>query len=52
VAVFVFGGYFFGNIPLVRKNFSLVIIAIIVISTIPAAVEFFRHRREARQAKS
>jgi membrane-associated protein len=52
VAIFVFGGYFFGNIPLVRKNFSLVIIAIIIISTIPAAVEFFRHRREARQAKS
>ena len=52
VAVFVFGGYFFGNLPLVRKNFSLVIIAIIIISTIPAAVEFFRHRREARQAKS
>jgi len=52
VAVFVFGGYFFGNIPLVKKNFGLVIIAIIIISTIPAAVEFFRHRREARQAKS
>jgi len=52
VAVFVFGGYFFGNIPLVKNNFGIVIIAIIVISTIPAAVEFLRHRREARQAKS
>jgi len=52
VAAFLFGGYFFGNIPLVKNNFSFVIIAIIIISTIPAAVEFFRHRREARQTKS
>ncbi len=52
VAVFVFGGYFFGNIPFVKSNYGLVIIAIIIISTIPAAVEFFRHRREARQARS
>jgi len=52
VALFVFGGYFFGNIPFIKKNFGLVIIAIIIISTIPAAVEFFRHRRAARhQAK-
>ncbi len=52
VTVFVFGGYFFGNIPLVKKNFGMVIIAIIIISAIPAALEFLRHRREARQAKS
>lgn len=52
VAIFVFGGYFFGNIPFVRKNFSFVIIAIIIISVLPAVFEFFRHRREARQARS
>jgi len=51
VAVFVFGGYFFGNIPFVRKNFSLVILAIIIISLIPGLVEFLRHRREARQTR-
>ncbi|MEN6311327.1 MAG: DedA family protein [Acidobacteriota bacterium] len=39
-------GYFFGNIPLVKKNFSLAIIAIIVISTIPAVTETLRHRRK------
>jgi membrane-associated protein len=49
VAIFVFGGYFFGNIPFVKKNFSLVIILIIVISIIPAAVELIRHRAAARR---
>jgi membrane-associated protein len=52
VLILVMGGYFFGNIPVVRENFGLVIIAIIVISTIPAAVELLRHRREARQKSS
>jgi membrane-associated protein len=51
VAVFVFGGYFFGNIPFVKRNFSLVILAIIIISVIPGLVEFLRHRREERQAR-
>jgi len=46
VAVFTFGGYFFGNIAFVRKNFSLVILAIIIISVIPVVVEFFKHRRK------
>ncbi|MEK9186283.1 MAG: DedA family protein [Patescibacteria group bacterium] len=44
VGLFVFGGYFFGNIPFVEKNFSLVILAIIIVSLIPAIVEFWKHR--------
>ncbi len=48
VALFVFGGYFFGNIPLVKNNFSLVIIIIIIASVMPAVVEFVRHRRVSR----
>jgi membrane-associated protein len=44
VAFFVLGGYYFGNMPIVKNNFGLVIVAIIVISTIPAVVEFLRHR--------
>ncbi len=38
-------GYFFGNIPLVKNNYSLAILAIIAISTVPIAVEYLRHRR-------
>ena len=44
ISIFVFGGYFFGNIPIVQKNFSLVIVVIVVISVIPAISEFVRHK--------
>jgi membrane-associated protein len=52
VTLLVLGGYLFGNIPVIRRNFGLVIIAIIIISTIPAVFEFLRHRRESRQPRS
>lgn len=39
-------GYFFGNQPVVKKNFTMVIAAIIVISVIPAVVEMVRARKE------
>lgn len=45
-AIFTFGGYFFGNIPFVKNNFSLVVVAIIVISVIPAVVEVIKSRRK------
>ena len=45
VALFVSGGYFFGNVPLIKKNFEIVIIAIILISFIPAVIEFWKHRK-------
>ena len=48
VGIFVGLGYKFGNHPEVKKNFSYVIIAIIVISLIPAVIEYFRHRRAAK----
>ena len=46
VLAFVLGGYFFGNIPAVRENFTLVIFMIIIISMLPAVFEFFRHRHK------
>jgi membrane-associated protein len=45
VGLFVLGGYFFGNISVVRENFTLVILAIIGISVLPIAVEALRARR-------
>jgi membrane-associated protein len=44
VGLFVLGGYFFGNIPVVRDNFTIVILAIIAISVMPIAVEALRAR--------
>jgi membrane-associated protein len=37
-------GYFFGNLPIVKENFSLVILAIIIISILPGVIEYMRHR--------
>ncbi len=45
VSLFVLGGYFFGNIPAVRSNFTLVILAIIALSVVPVIVELLRGRR-------
>ena len=44
IALFVFGGYKFGNIPAVKHNFTLVILAIIFISILPGIIEFIRQR--------
>ena len=48
IATFVFGGYFFGNIPMVKRNFTLVILAIIFLSILPGIIEFFRQRQGKR----
>ena len=48
VGVLVYAGYFFGNVPVVKQNFSLVIIAIIVISVLPAAWHFVRRPARAK----
>ena len=45
VALFVFGGYFFGNISVIKRNFTIVILIIIVLSFMPMAWEYWRHRR-------
>jgi membrane-associated protein len=45
ITLFALGGYFFGNIPVIKKNFGLVIIAIIIISVLPAVIEVLKERR-------
>lgn len=50
VGLFIFGGYLFGNIPVVRQNFGLVVIAIIVVSVMPVVIEWVRARREGAGA--
>lgn len=44
-----FAGYFFGNLPMVRQNFSFVIVAIIIISIMPGVIEFLRQRQGSRE---
>lgn len=48
--IFIWVGYFFGGLPLVEKNFSLVIIAIVLISVMPAVIEVIKARREKKTA--
>jgi membrane-associated protein len=49
VAIFVFMGYYFGNLPFVKKNFELVIFAIIFISFIPPVLEFFKAKKANKE---
>jgi membrane-associated protein len=49
VSACLFSGYFFGNLPLVKQNFSLVVIAIVFISLLPAVIEYLRHRAQAKR---
>ena len=43
--IFIWAGYFFGNIPLIKNNFVLVTIAIILVSMLPMLVMIFRRER-------
>jgi len=52
VGIFVFAGYFFGNIPFVRANFELVIVAILVVSVVPMIYEWLKARQENSKKKA
>lgn len=45
ITFFTVGGYFLGNIPFIKNNLTLMILAIVFISLVPAMLEFIRHRR-------
>lgn len=45
------GGYLFGNMPLVQRNFSLVILTIIVLSILPGVIGYLRHRPGAERSR-
>lgn len=45
VSIFLLGGYFFGEIPFVEKNLTLVIFGIIFLSFLPPVIEFIRHKK-------
>lgn len=47
VTLFSYGGYFFGNLKFVQENFSFVVVAIIIISVMPAVFEYFKERYTA-----
>jgi membrane-associated protein len=44
VGSFVLGGYFFGNIPFIKQNLTLVMLAIIFVSILPGIIGYLRHR--------
>ncbi len=52
ISAFVLGGYFFGNIPWVKKNFTIVIMAIIVISLLPAVITYIKARLEKSRQRA
>lgn len=52
VSSFIAIGYYFGNMPVVKENFTLVILGIIVVSFLPAVFEFVRHHLEKRKTQA
>jgi membrane-associated protein len=52
VTLFLFAGWFFGNIPFVKENFEFVTIGIILVSVLPMVLEFVKARRERKSETS
>ena len=48
IGLLVYAGYLFGNIPWVKDNLSAIVVAIVVVSLIPAITTYWRERKSAR----
>jgi membrane-associated protein len=44
ISLFTLGGYFFGNLPIIKQNFKLVILGVIAVSLLPTVIEVIRYR--------
>lgn len=51
VSLFLFAGYYFGNLPVIKDNFIFVMLGIIIISFIPAIIEYLKYRSGKNQDK-
>ncbi len=51
ILIFTLGGYQFGNLEFVQRNFKVVVLVIIVISVMPAIIEYIRETRKSRNSK-
>jgi membrane-associated protein len=45
-----FLGYLLGNVPFVKNNIEIILIAVVGVSVIPIVIEYIRHRRETAGA--
>jgi membrane-associated protein len=52
VTLFLGAGYFFGGISVVKHNFTLVIVAIVIISVLPMAIKAWSNRKKRRAAEA
>ena len=50
VGIFVYAGYYFGQLPLIQKNFKLVILAIIILSITPPVIEYLKHHPRKKKS--
>ncbi len=48
ISLFIFGGYLFGNIPIIKNNFTITIFVIIILSIMPAVIEVIRHKMQKK----